>query len=240
MSTKTQELNICMELCNKYPATKEFMRKDRTYKISKQKHILDIITEQSDINKFMEFAQLYCVRRPHKNSPPPSPPQQSANGNVVLAIDIKDDDEIKKLKKQIEKLNTKLDWSVKVNEELRKENDNIMPELEAKNMLQSQEINKLKEENKMMDEFYGKEMEELRTQISYLKKECLAYNPSEAERLKHNVDYYVKLHKDACDTHIKTNEKFRKEIASLEETIQTQTKNLHKFMKLLRKNKIKW
>tara|TARA_Y100000004_G_scaffold166026_1_gene197406 strand:+ start:467 stop:682 length:216 start_codon:yes stop_codon:yes gene_type:complete len=53
---------------------------------------------------------------------------------------------IKKLNKENEKLKVKLEHSIKVNEELRKENNELIPDLQAKNMLQFQEIQKLKEQ----------------------------------------------------------------------------------------------
>ena len=57
-----------------------------------------------------------------------------------------------KLGEDFKKLKAKLESSRKVNEELRKENEEIIPELRSKNMIQFQEIKKLKEENEKLKE----------------------------------------------------------------------------------------
>tara|TARA_R110002126_G_scaffold30648_2_gene99919 strand:- start:125 stop:502 length:378 start_codon:yes stop_codon:yes gene_type:complete len=57
-----------------------------------------------------------------------------------------------KLGEDFKKLKAKLESSRKVNEELRKENEEIIPELRSKNMIQFQEIKKLKEENEKLQE----------------------------------------------------------------------------------------
>ena len=57
-----------------------------------------------------------------------------------------------KLGEDYKKLKAKLESSRKVNEELRKENEEIIPELRSKNMIQFQEIKKLKEENEKLQE----------------------------------------------------------------------------------------
>ena len=57
-----------------------------------------------------------------------------------------------KLGDDYKKLKAKLESSRKVNEELRKENEEIIPELRSKNMIQFQEIKKLKEENEKLQE----------------------------------------------------------------------------------------
>ena len=57
-----------------------------------------------------------------------------------------------KLGEDYKKLKAKLESSRKVNEELRKENEEIIPELRSKNMIQFQEIKKLKEENEKLKE----------------------------------------------------------------------------------------
>ena len=59
-----------------------------------------------------------------------------------------------KLGEDYKKLKAKLESSRKVNEELRKENEEIIPELRSKNMIQFQEIKKLKEENEKLKEEY--------------------------------------------------------------------------------------
>ena len=71
------------------------------------------------------------------------------------------------IRQENEKLKEKLKLSIQVNEELRKENNEIMPELKSKNMIQFQTIHKLKEENKKLMETEC----ELSEEICYLKKE---------------------------------------------------------------------
>lgn len=61
------------------------------------------------------------------------------------------------MKQKNEKLKEKLKLSIQVNEELRKENSEIIPELQSKNMIQFQSIHKLQEENeKLKDELQHK------------------------------------------------------------------------------------
>jgi len=90
-------------------------------------------------------------------------------------------EENKKLKEENEKLKEKLKLSIQVNEELRKENSEIIPELQSKNMIQFQTIHKLQEEN-----------EKLKDQLQHKSEVCVALQRLADEEHIRYLDIQVK------------------------------------------------
>jgi hypothetical protein len=123
--TKQEETQICNQLKTKYPVlnNSKYLRVDKTFNVNRQNAIMDILTEQEDIDNFKKFLDLYYVRKPPKNKTKQN--KTKPQDNVVLAINVNGGED-EKLKEENEKLKLIL-------EKLTDETNKIITDLKIEN-----------------------------------------------------------------------------------------------------------